>query len=72
MMSCLGCCNFLVNITVRLTLGLCMQNNIIQNNSYQKPNYNIVSCFLKNASLRGIEARGDTKWQNFNNFFEER
>ena len=49
-----------------------MQNNIIQNNSYQKPNYNIVSCFLKNASLRGVEARGDTKWQNFNNFFEER
>ena len=39
---CLRCCNFLANITVRLFLGLNVWNNIIQNDSRQKPNYKLV------------------------------
>ena len=68
---CLRCCNFLPNITVRLVLGLYVQNNIIQNNFRPKPNYKIAYYSLKNMSLGGIGARGDTKRQNFNSFFEK-
>ena len=38
-------------------------------NSRPKRNYKIVYCSLKNMSLRGIGARGDTQYQNFNSFF---
>ena len=45
------------------------KSNIIQNNSLPKPNYNVVSSYLKNMSLGGNGARGDTKCQNFNSVF---
>ena len=66
------CCNFFVNITVRLVPGWNILNNIIQNNSRPKPNYKIVYCSLKSILLRGIVARGDTKSKNLHSFFEER
>ena len=40
LMFCLGYFKFLASITVRLVLGFNMLNNIIQNNSRPKPNYN--------------------------------
>ena len=49
-----------------------MPNNIIQNNSSPKPNYKIAYYSLKHMLLRGIRARGDTKYQNFDNIFKDR
>ena len=49
-----------------------MYNNIIQNNSHQKPNYKIVYCSLKDMLLQGIRPCGDTKYQSFDNFIEDR
>ena len=64
-------CNFLANKTVRLVLGLYVLINLFQNNSCRKPNYKIVYCSLKNTSLDGIGACGDTKYQNFDSFLKK-
>ena len=60
----------LANKTVSLFLGLHVQNNIIQNNLCAKPNHKIVYCSLKSMLLRGIRARGATKYENFDNFLK--
>ena len=65
--------NLLANKIVKLLLRLAynIQNNI-QNNSRPKTNYKIVYYSLKHMSLRGIKDHGDTKYQNFENAFEDR
>ena len=56
---------------MRLDLDLHMQDDIIQNDSHQKQNFEIVSCSLKNMSLHRVGACRQTKCQSFNNLFED-
>ena len=57
-----------------MKLDLCfhIQDGIIQNDSHQKQNFEIVSCSLKNMSLHGDGACRQTKCQSFISLYEDK